>query len=60
MTTPTIPLNPGVVLGRPDEPEKWPLDPDKVAINNFDTGVFIDELAEIRCLPGKLEGLDEK
>lgn len=58
----TTPLNPGVVLGHPNVEGKWPEDPAKLALNSFDTGIFINELADIKLLPEKLESVsdDEK
>lgn len=40
-------LHPGVVLGYPNEDEKWPLDPEKAFITNFCTGILIIELVDI-------------
>lgn len=53
------PLNPGVVLGHPSVEGNRPRDPAKLAANSFDTGVFINELANIELLPGKLESLSD-
>lgn len=52
-------LTPGVVLGYPEVQGKWPRDPEKLAVNNIDTGVLINELADIELLPKKLESLSD-
>lgn len=59
MAETVTPLNPGAVSGNADDEEKWPMEPENVTANGFDTGVFISELADIRRLPGKLESVND-
>ncbi|GFG20465.1 seed linoleate 13S-lipoxygenase-1 [Aspergillus udagawae] len=51
----TTPLTPGVVLGYPDVQGKWPSNPEDLAVGDIDTGVLINELSELKLLPGKLK-----
>lgn len=53
------PLTPGVVLGHPDIQGKWPRDPEQLAVNGIDSGVFINELANIELLPRSLKSLSD-
>ncbi|KAJ5824678.1 hypothetical protein N7447_007018 [Penicillium robsamsonii] len=53
------PLTPGDVFGYTDTKGKWPRDPQQLAVNGIDSGVFINELANIELLPGKLESLSD-
>ncbi|KAJ6100374.1 hypothetical protein N7499_000004 [Penicillium canescens] len=46
---------PGVVVGHTDVQGKRPRDPEQLAVNGIDSGVFINELANIGLLPRKLE-----
>ncbi|GFG03218.1 hypothetical protein IFM61392_02692 [Aspergillus lentulus] len=55
----TIPLTPGVVLGYPDTQEKWPRNPEDLAYNDIDTGVLINELSNIKLLPGKVKVFEQ-
>ena len=54
MTTETITLTPGAVLGLSDEKTIWSADPEDLQISSFDTGVFINEMAKLEILPAKL------
>ncbi|KAH1515652.1 hypothetical protein V6Z96_008944 [Aspergillus fumigatus] len=55
----TIALTPGVVLGHPEVQEKWPRNPEDLAVSDIDTGVLINELSNINLLPGKVRVLEE-
>ncbi|KAJ6191381.1 hypothetical protein N7519_001402 [Penicillium mononematosum] len=57
--TTMTPLTPGVVLGHPDVQGKWPRDPEQLAVNGIDSGVFINELANIELLPRSLKSLSD-
>jgi hypothetical protein len=52
-------LTPGVVLGHPEVQGKWPRDPEQLAVNGIDSGVFINELANIELLPRSLKSLSD-
>ncbi|KAJ5770890.1 uncharacterized protein N7511_002941 [Penicillium nucicola] len=54
-----IPLTPGAVLGHPDVQEKWPRDPEQLFVNGIDSGVFINELANIELLPRRLKSFSD-
>jgi hypothetical protein len=55
----TIPLTPGVVLGYPEAQEEWPRNPEDLAVSDIDTGVLINELSNIKLLPGKVKVLEQ-
>jgi hypothetical protein len=55
----TIPLTPGVVLGYPEVQEEWPRNPEDLAVSDIDTGVLINELSNIKLLPGKVKVLEQ-
>ena len=59
MTTTAIILNPGAVLGQHDEKIVWPAHPEDLHIPLWDTGGFINEMAKLRILPGKLDKLTD-
>ena len=49
-----IHLTPGAVLGQDDGEGQWPDHPEDFHIPLFDTGVFLNELANLHLLPQKL------
>ena len=59
MTTDTITLTPGAVLGLSDEKTMWPAHPKDLRIPSFDTGVFINEMAKLEILPAKLRSVTD-
>ena len=59
MTTETITLTPGAVLGLSDEKTIWPAHPEDLHIPSFDTGVFINEMAKLEILPAKLRNVTD-
>ncbi|KAJ6133145.1 hypothetical protein N7471_008360 [Penicillium samsonianum] len=52
-------MTPGVVLGYPDVQGKWPRDPEQLSVNGIDSGVFINELANIELLPKRLKSFSD-
>ena len=59
MTTETITLTPGTVLGLNNEKTMWPSHPEDLHISSFDTGVFINEMAKLEILPAKLRNVTD-
>ena len=59
MTTHTITLTPGAVLGLSDEKTTWPAHPEDLHIPTFDTGVLINELAKLEILPARLRNVTD-
>lgn len=58
--TTLTPMAPGVVLGLPHVQGKWPRDPEELAVNAIDSGVFINELASTDLLPKRLKSLTDE
>ena len=54
MSSTAIRLTPGAVLGQDDGERQWPAHPEDLHIPVFDTGVFLNELANLHLLPQKL------
>ena len=54
MLSTAIHLTPGAVFGQYDEKGQWPDHPEDLHIPLFDTGIFLNELANLHILPRKL------